>query len=133
MSVALNESSVTSPPPTELSAISATPTPLSAMSPLATALLLISEAPTALLLISAALTAFFLISDAPTPFFLICLALTLFFGKRTPGKGAVYGIVAMGAAFVMSLLIIWHFVQGGGTYASERGGFDLGRPGAPDG
>ncbi|MGZ5305248.1 MAG: NADH-quinone oxidoreductase subunit L [Actinomycetota bacterium] len=52
--------------------------------------------------------------------------LTLFFGKRTPGKGAVYGIVAMGAAFVMSLLILWHFVRGGGTYASQVGWFSVG-------
>ena len=52
--------------------------------------------------------------------------LTLFFGKRTPGKGAVYGIVAMGAAFVMSLLILWHFVQGGGTYASGVSWFTVG-------
>jgi NADH-quinone oxidoreductase subunit L len=52
--------------------------------------------------------------------------LTLFFGKRTPGKGAVYGIVAMGAAFLMSLLILWHFVQGGGTYASGVSWFTVG-------
>jgi NADH-quinone oxidoreductase subunit L len=42
---------------------------------------------------------------------------TLFFGKRTPGGGSVYGIVAVGAAFVMSLGVLWHFVGGGGTYA----------------
>jgi NADH-quinone oxidoreductase subunit L len=52
--------------------------------------------------------------------------LTLFFGKRTPGKGAVYGIAAMGAAFVMSLLILWHFVQGGGTYTSGVNWFTIG-------
>ena len=52
--------------------------------------------------------------------------LTLFFGKRTPGKGAVYGIVTMGAAFLMSLLILWHFVQGGGTYASQVNWFSVG-------
>jgi NADH-quinone oxidoreductase subunit L len=56
----------------------------------------------------------------------ISALLTLFFGKRTPGKGAVYGIVAMGAAFVMSLLILWHFVQGGGTYASGVNWFTIG-------
>ena len=44
-------------------------------------------------------------------------ALTLFFGKRTPGKGSVYGIAAVGAAFVMSLGVLWHFVAGHGTYA----------------
>ena len=31
----------------------------------------------------------------------ISAVLTFFFGKRTPGRGAVYGIVMMGAAFVM--------------------------------
>ena len=31
----------------------------------------------------------------------ISAVLTLFFGKRTPGKGAVYGIVAVGAAFAV--------------------------------
>jgi len=44
-------------------------------------------------------------------------ALTLFFGKRTPGKGSVYGIAAVGASFVMSLGVLWHFVAGNGTYA----------------
>ena len=44
-------------------------------------------------------------------------ALTLFFGKRTPGGGSVYGITAVSAAFVMSLGVLWHFVGGGGTYA----------------
>ena len=34
---------------------------------------------------------------------LVSAALILFFGKRTPGKGAVYGIVAVGAAFLFSL------------------------------
>jgi NADH-quinone oxidoreductase subunit L len=40
-------------------------------------------------------------------------ALTLFFGKRTPGKGSVYGIVGVGAAWVCALGILWHVVQGG--------------------
>jgi NADH-quinone oxidoreductase subunit L len=56
----------------------------------------------------------------------ISAVLTLFFGKRTPGKGAVYGIGAIGAAFLMSLLILWHFVQGGGTYASQVNWFSVG-------
>ena len=34
---------------------------------------------------------------------LISAALTLFLGSRTPGKGSVYGIVGVGAAFVFSL------------------------------
>ena len=52
--------------------------------------------------------------------------LTLFFGKRTPGKGAVYGIVAVGVGFVMSLMVLWNFVQGGGTYASQVNWFQVG-------
>ena len=52
--------------------------------------------------------------------------LTLFFGKRTPGKGAVYGIVAVGTGFVMSLMVLWNFVQGGGTYASQVSWFQVG-------
>ncbi len=56
----------------------------------------------------------------------VSAVLTLFFGRRTPGKGAVYGIVAVGAAFVMALLILWHFVQGGGTYASQVNWFNVG-------
>jgi NADH-quinone oxidoreductase subunit L len=46
----------------------------------------------------------------------ISAALTLFFGKRTPGGGPVYGIAALGAGFVMALGVLWHFVQGGGSY-----------------
>jgi NADH-quinone oxidoreductase subunit L len=38
--------------------------------------------------------------------------LTFFFGKRTPGKGSVYGITAMFASFVMSLGVLLNFVQG---------------------
>jgi NADH-quinone oxidoreductase subunit L len=52
--------------------------------------------------------------------------LTLFFGKRTPGKGAVYGIVAVGTGFVMSLMVLWNFVQGGETYASQVSWFQVG-------
>jgi NADH-quinone oxidoreductase subunit L len=47
----------------------------------------------------------------------VAAALTLFFGKRTPGQGAVYGIAALGAGFVMALAVLWHFVGGGGPYA----------------
>jgi NADH-quinone oxidoreductase subunit L len=47
----------------------------------------------------------------------VAAALTLFFGKRTPGQGAVYGIAALGAGFVMALAVLWHFVGGGGAYA----------------
>ena len=45
--------------------------------------------------------------------------LTFFFGKRTPGRGAVYGIVMVGAAFLFSLAVLWHFVKGGALYAPE--------------
>ena len=43
----------------------------------------------------------------------------LLFGKRTPGKGAIYGIATVGAGFVMSVMVLWHFVQGGGPYQSS--------------
>jgi NADH-quinone oxidoreductase subunit L len=56
----------------------------------------------------------------------VSAVLILLFGKRTPGKGAVYGIVALGVSFVMSLLVLWHFVQGGGTYASQVDWFAVG-------
>jgi NADH-quinone oxidoreductase subunit L len=52
--------------------------------------------------------------------------LTLFFGKRTPGKGTVYGIAAIGAGLVMSLVVLWHFVQGGGPYESSVSWFQVG-------
>ena len=52
--------------------------------------------------------------------------LILFFGRRTPGKGAVYGIVAIGAGLVLSLGILLHFVTGGGPYASSVGWFTVG-------
>jgi NADH-quinone oxidoreductase subunit L len=39
--------------------------------------------------------------------------LILFFGKRTPGHGAPIGIVAVGISFVMSLIVLGHFVGGG--------------------
>ena len=47
----------------------------------------------------------------------VAAALTLFFGKRTPGQGAIYGIAALGAGFVMALAVLWHFVGGGEPYA----------------
>jgi NADH-quinone oxidoreductase subunit L len=43
----------------------------------------------------------------------VAFFLILFLGKRTPGQGAPIGIVAVGASFVMSLLVLFHFVQGG--------------------
>jgi NADH-quinone oxidoreductase subunit L len=49
----------------------------------------------------------------------ISAVLTFFFGKRTPGRGAVYGIVMVGAAFLFSLAVLWHFIKGGALYAPE--------------
>jgi len=39
--------------------------------------------------------------------------LTLFFGKRSPARGAIYGIVAIGAGLVLSLGVMWNVVSGG--------------------
>jgi NADH-quinone oxidoreductase subunit L len=57
---------------------------------------------------------------------LISVALTLFFGKRTPGRGWIYGVVTVGTGFVLSLLVLWHFVQGGSAYASSVRWFRVG-------
>ena len=48
--------------------------------------------------------------------------LTLFIGKRTPGKGSVYGIAAVGASLVLSLGVLWTFVGG------ERGFYEASIP-----
>jgi NADH-quinone oxidoreductase subunit L len=56
----------------------------------------------------------------------ISAVVTLFFGKRTPGKGAVYGIAMVGAAFVMSIGVLWHFVEGHGPYESAISWFQIG-------
>ncbi|MDP9330105.1 MAG: NADH-quinone oxidoreductase subunit L [Actinomycetota bacterium] len=56
----------------------------------------------------------------------VAAVLILFFGSRTPGKGAVYGIAAIGAGFVLSLGTLWHFVQGGGVYTSQVSWFTVG-------
>jgi NADH-quinone oxidoreductase subunit L len=53
-------------------------------------------------------------------------ALILFFGKRTPGKGAGFGIIAIAAGLVMSLMVLWHFVQGGGPVESSTAWFTIG-------
>jgi NADH-quinone oxidoreductase subunit L len=44
----------------------------------------------------------------------VSAALTLFVGTRTPGRGSVYGILAVGAGLVMSLGVLWQFVSNGG-------------------
>ncbi|MGZ8606330.1 MAG: NADH-quinone oxidoreductase subunit L [Actinomycetota bacterium] len=57
----------------------------------------------------------------------VSAALTLFAGKRTPGRGAVYGIAALSATFVMSIGVLWQFVQNGGaTYERSIDWFRIG-------
>ena len=56
----------------------------------------------------------------------VSAVLTLFFGKRTPGKGPVYGITALTAGLALSLGILWHFVTGGGPYGSSVEWFTVG-------
>ncbi len=61
---------------------------------------------------------------------LVSFFLIVSFGKRMPGKGAEIGIAAVGAGLVMSLVILWHFVSGGGPYEkgltwASVGGFRL--------
>src|SRR5262245_46951186 len=43
---------------------------------------------------------------------LISFFLITFFGKRMPAKGAEIGITAMAVSFVLSLLVLSHFIQG---------------------
>ena len=57
---------------------------------------------------------------------LLSAPLILFFGKRTPGRGWIYGVLSVGAAFLLSLGVLWHFVEGGGTYASAVEWFQIG-------
>jgi NADH-quinone oxidoreductase subunit L len=52
--------------------------------------------------------------------------LILFFGRRTPGGGWIYGVASVGAGFVLSLGILWHFVQGGGPTTSSVSWFQVG-------
>jgi NADH-quinone oxidoreductase subunit L len=57
----------------------------------------------------------------------VSAVLTLFIGKRTPGKGAVYGILAVGTAFVLSVGALWQFVQhGGGRFVKSVEWFQVG-------
>ena len=57
---------------------------------------------------------------------LLSSPIILFFGKRTPGKGWIYGVLSVGAAFVLSLGILWHFVTGGGAYEANVSWFTIG-------
>ncbi len=56
----------------------------------------------------------------------VSAALILFFGKRTPGGGPIYGIAAIAAGFVMALGVLWHFIQGGGPYERQIEWFHIG-------
>jgi NADH-quinone oxidoreductase subunit L len=58
---------------------------------------------------------------------LAAFVVIVFFGKRLPGKGAEAGIVAVAAGFVMSLLVLWHFVTGGEATESSIDWFQIGR------
>ena len=57
---------------------------------------------------------------------LLSAAAILFFGSRTPGKGAVYGIAAVAASFVVALGVLLHFVQGGGPFEGHIEWFTIG-------
>ncbi len=57
---------------------------------------------------------------------MVSTALILFFGKRTLGKGAAYGILAVGVGWVMSLGVLWHFVQDGVPYGASATWFQIG-------
>jgi NADH-quinone oxidoreductase subunit L len=52
--------------------------------------------------------------------------LTLFFGRRSPGKGSIYGITAIGAGLVISLGVLWNFVRSGPTVESSVAWFTIG-------
>ena len=46
---------------------------------------------------------------------LIAFFVIVFFGKRTPGKGAPIGILATAASFVISVLVLVQVAKGHGT------------------
>jgi NADH-quinone oxidoreductase subunit L len=52
--------------------------------------------------------------------------LTFAVGKRTPGKGSIYGIAAMAAGLVLSLGVLWNFVRSGPTIESSVEWFRIG-------
>jgi NADH-quinone oxidoreductase subunit L len=57
---------------------------------------------------------------------MLSVVLTLFFGKRTPGRGWIYGVATVGAGFALSLFVLGHFLRGGGAYASSVDWFQIG-------
>ncbi|HXF56425.1 MAG TPA: NADH-quinone oxidoreductase subunit L [Actinomycetota bacterium] len=58
---------------------------------------------------------------------LVAFFLIVFFGKRTPGKGAPIGIAAVFAAFVLSLLVLSHVAGGGEPVERSLPFFQAGR------
>ena len=57
---------------------------------------------------------------------MVSAVLTLAFGTRTPGRGSVYGIAAVGGSMLVSLGVLWHFVQGGAPYEHAISWFEIG-------
>ncbi len=57
---------------------------------------------------------------------MVSAVLTLAFGTRTPGRGSVYGIAAVGGSMLVSLGVLWHFVQGGAPYEHAVSWFEIG-------
>jgi NADH-quinone oxidoreductase subunit L len=60
---------------------------------------------------------------------LLCFAsgvLTLFLGKKTPGKGPVYGILALSAGLVLSLGVLWGIAHNGANYEHNITWFTIG-------
>jgi NADH-quinone oxidoreductase subunit L len=57
---------------------------------------------------------------------LLSAAVILFFGKRTPGGGWIWGVATVGTGLVLSLGILWHFVTGGGPHAAAIDWFTIG-------
>src|SRR5215216_5480841 len=52
--------------------------------------------------------------------------LTFFLGKRSPGKGSIYGIGTMAVGLVLSLGVLGHFVRSGPTTESATSWFSIG-------
>jgi NADH-quinone oxidoreductase subunit L len=57
---------------------------------------------------------------------LLSAALTLFFGRRAPSRGWIYGVAAVGIGLALSLGVLWHFVEGRGPWAESHSWFQVG-------
>ncbi len=57
---------------------------------------------------------------------LLSAVVILFFGKRTPGGGWIWGVLTVGTGFALSLGILWHFVTGGGPTGAQVEWFTIG-------